>query len=352
MRRAERAERAERTEKADALESARRLTSVVSVLSALSVLLIGCTETPGAPVQVSIPQGSSFSAVTDSLVAHDVISHPTWFKLLARVRRLDRSLKAGVYQLHQGTSEWSVIDALEKGDQLLLRFTVPEGLTLEEIAPIVEAELKVPADSFLAAARDPVAAQEFVVGALNFEGLLLPETYLVPQGMTGRRVVRQMATQANLLWTPAWNSRLDSLGLTKLHLLALASIVEGEARVDAERPVISAVYWNRIRKNMALQADPTVQYAIQLATGKRKARLLFKDYQFPSPYNTYRNTGLPPGPVNNPGRKSIEAALWPSAVPYLFFVAGADGRHVFTRTYGEHLRAIRAIRRVRGPEVE
>ena len=92
-----------------------------------------------------------------------------------------------------------------------------------------------------------------------------------------------------------------------------------------------------------------MQYAIQLSTGQRKSRLLFKDYQFPSPYNTYRNTGLPPGPVNNPGRKSIEAALWPSSVPYLFFVAGADGRHVFTRTYGEHLRAIRTIRRVRGP---
>lgn len=320
-----------------------------TAITALTALLVGCTTTPGAPVQVAIPQGSSFGAVTDSLVAHDVIRHPTWFKLLARVRRLDRSLKAGVYQLRQGTPEWTVINALEKGDQLLLRFTIPEGLTLTEIAPLVEAELKVPADSFLAAARDAAAAQEFVIGAVSFEGLLLPETYLVPQGMTGRQVVRHMATQASMLWTPEWNSRLDSLGITKLHLLALASIVEGEARVDEERPVISAVYWNRIRKNMPLQADPTVQYAIQLSTGQRKSRLLFKDYQFPSPYNTYRNTGLPPGPVNNPGRKSIEAALWPSSVPYLFFVAGADGRHVFTRTYGEHLRAIRTIRRVRGP---
>jgi UPF0755 protein len=227
---------------------------------------------------------------------------------------------------------------------VLNRVTIPEGLTLEEIAPMAEEALQVPRDSFLVAARDQAAAQLYVAGALTFEGLLLPETYLVPQGITARELVKHLADKGRDLWTPEWNSRLDSLGLTKLHLLALASIVEGEARRDEERPVIAAVYWNRIRKQMPLQADPTVQYAIQLATGKRKNRLLFKDYQFPSPYNTYRNTGLPPGPVNSPGRKSIEAALFPSEVPYLFFVAGADGRHVFTRTYREHLRAIRAVR--------
>lgn len=317
-----------------------------------AVVLAACVPAEGPPVQVTIPAGSSFSAVTDSLMAHDVIRHPRWFRTLARARRLDRSLKAGTYQLHQGMQAWTVINELERGDQLLLRVTVPEGLTLDEIAPIIAAGLQVPADSFLAAAKDAAAAQQFVEGALNFEGLLLPETYFVPQGMTGGRMVHHMATQAASLWTPAWNARLDSLAVSRLHLLALASIVEGEAQVDEERPVIAAVYWNRIRKGMPLQADPTVQYAIQQSTGRRKNRLLFKDYKFPSPYNTYRNTGLPPGPVNNPGRKSIEAALWPANVPYLFFVAGADGRHVFSRTYGEHLRAIRAIRRVKGPALE
>jgi UPF0755 protein len=282
--------------------------------------------------------------MTDSLSAHGIIRNRTTFKLLARIRGLDRKLKAGVYELPKGSSAWAVIDELEQGRHLLVRVTVPEGLTLEEVAPVVEAALKVPRDSFLVAARDQAAAQLYVAGALTFEGLLLPETYLVPQGITARELVKHMADKGREVWTPAWTSRLDSLGLTKLHLLALESIVEGEARRDEERPVIAAVYWNRIRKQMPLQADPTVQYAIQLATGKRKNRLLFKDYQFPSPYNTYRNTGLPPGPVNSPGKKSIEAALYPSEVPYLFFVAGPGGRHVFTRTYGEHLRAIRAVR--------
>jgi len=243
------------------------------------------------------------------------------------------------------------MDALKRGDQLMLRITVPEGLTLAEIAPIANAELGIPVDSFMAAANDAAGASAFVPGAMTFEGLLLPETYLVPAGVTARGLVRIMAQQGLEAWDPGWAPRLDSLGMTRLHLLALASIIEGEARVNSERSVISAVYWNRIRKGMPLQADPTVQYAIQMATGSRKPRLLLKDYGFKSPYNTYLNTGLPPGPVNSPGRASIEAALYPAPVPYLFFVAAGDGHHVFTRTYGEHLRAIAKIRRARGPEL-
>lgn len=309
------------------------------VLAALS-----CAAPAGPLEQVSIPAGSSFQAMTDSLSAHGIIEHPAVFKALARVRGLDRKLKAGVYELPKGSTAWSVIDALLKGRHVLERVTIPEGLTLEEMAALVDQALGIPADSFLAAARNAAEAQRYVAGATSFEGLLLPETYLVPQELSGRELVKLMANEAREVWTPEWNARLDSLGLTKIHLLALASIVEGEARVDDERPVIAAVYWNRVRKQMPLQADPTVQYAIQLSTGRRKNRLLFKDYQFPSPYNTYLNTGLPPGPVNSPGRKSIEAALYPAEVPYLFFVAGRGGRHVFTRTYGEHLRAIRAVR--------
>ena len=318
----------------------------------LALLLGACGDAPGPIEQVAIPTGSSFAVVTDSLAAHRVIEHPKWFKLLARVRGLDRSVRAGVYQLPRGSSAWSVMDALKRGDQLMLRITVPEGLTLAEIAPIAKEALEIPTDSFMAAANDPVSASAFVEGAMSFEGLLLPETYLVPAGVTARGLVRIMAQQGLEVWDPAWTSRLDSLGMTRLHLLALASIIEGEARVNSERSVISAVYWNRIRKGMALQADPTVQYAIQMATGSRKSRLLLKDYGFPSPYNTYLNTGLPPGPVNSPGKASIEAALYPAPVPYLFFVAAGDGHHVFTRTYGEHLRAIARVRRGRGPDEE
>ena len=130
--------------------------------------------------------------------------------------------------------------------------------------------------------------------------------------------------------------------------VALASIVEGEARVDSERETIAGVYENRLRIGMALQADPTVQYAIELKTGKPKPRLFEKDYLTPSPYNTYLNPGLPPGPISSPGLRSIEATIYAASVPFLYFVAGADGHHIFSRTYAEHLRAVAESRRARG----
>jgi UPF0755 protein len=154
-----------------------------------------------------------------------------------------------------------------------------------------------------------------------------------------------MADGFNASWKPEWNARLEALGWTRLEAVTFASIVEGEARADDERETIAGVYHNRLRIGMALQADPTVQYAIFLATGRRRPRLFTRDYQFRSPYNTYLHPGLPPGPVNSPSRRSIEASLYPAQVQYLYFVAGPDGRHVFSRTYNEHLRAIAKVRR-------
>ena len=314
------------------------------VAAAFFLAFAACTSPPGPKQQVTIPSGASFGVVAESLSTRGIVDHPRWFRILARIRGKDRSIRSGIYELPQHSPAWSVLDALEHGDQMLERFTVPEGLTLPEIAAQAQAQLNIPADSFMAAANDAPAAAAFVDGASSFEGLLLPETYLVSAGVNARGLVRVMAQQGLEAWSPAWSARLDSLGLTRLDLLALASIIEGEARVDSERVVISAVYWNRLRKGMALQADPTVQYAIQLATGSRKQRLMLKDYEFRSPYNTYLNTGLPPGPVNSPGRASIEAALYPANVPWLFFVASGNGGHVFTKTYREHLRAIRKVR--------
>jgi UPF0755 protein len=146
-------------------------------------------------------------------------------------------------------------------------------------------------------------------------------------------------------WDSSWTRRLDTLGMSQLEVLTLASIVEGEARVDSERETIAGVYRNRLRLGMPLQADPTVQYAIELATGHRKPRLYEKDYAFPSPYNTYLNPGLPPGPVDSPSRRSIEAALYPAKVPYLYFVASPDGHHSFSQSYEEHLQNVRRARR-------
>lgn len=318
--------------------------SAFSVLSALSVL--SACGTSQKPARVILPTGASFSAVTDSLEAHGVITHPASFKLLARVRGVDRSVHAGVYEFPAGTSPWKALTMLAHGQKAALRFTVPEGLTIPEIASLAAEKLGIPPDSFVAAARDSAAAKALLgMQVPSFEGFLRPETYLLPADINARELVRVLAEGFKAEWVPAWDARLDSLKMNRVALVTLASIVEGEARADEERETIAGVYHNRLKIGMPLQADPTVQYAIILKRGRRKPRLFLKDYQINSPYNTYLNRGLPPAPVNSPGRRSIEAALYPANVRYLYFVAGADGRHVFSRTYNEHLRAIRQIRR-------
>ncbi|HJS47991.1 MAG TPA: endolytic transglycosylase MltG, partial [Gemmatimonadales bacterium] len=225
---------------------------------------------------------------------------------------------------------------------------VPEGITLLELADLAEERIGVPAESVVAAARRLAAGGLLPDAGPALEGFLLPETYNLPVEVGAEELVRAMADEFRRAWRPEWTARLDTLGMTRRELVTLASIVEGEARVDSERATIAGVYHNRLRRRMPLQADPTVQYAIQLATGERKPRLFLKDYRFPSPYNTYLKPGLPPGPISSPGRASLEASLHPAAVPWLFFVARGDGSHEFSRTYREHVNAINRLRGERG----
>ena len=308
--------------------------------------LCACAGSNTTPERVTLPPGATFSAVTDTLAAHGVIGSRRVFKLIARARRVDRSVQAGVYEFPPGTSPWRVLNVLARGAAVSRKFTVPEGLTIPEIAALAAERLGLAEDSVVAVARDGAAASaQLGFPVRSYEGFLRPETYTLPLGTRAEELVRLMVEGFKEGWEPGWTARLDSMGMTQLQLVTLASIVEGEARADDERERIAGVYHNRLRIGMALQADPTVQYAIALATGKRKPRLYEKDYQFPSPYNTYLHPGLPPGPVNNPSHRSIQASLYPAPVPYLYFVAGPDGRHLFARTYAEHLRNIATVRR-------
>lgn len=311
-----------------------------------ALVAIGCgSPAPDAPVEaVFLPSGASFAQMTDSLVAHRIVTSRRTFTWLARIGRFDRKLKAGYYEIKQGESSWRVLQLIAAGSEKTFRITIPEGFTILEIAAAAEAALGLPADSVRAAAADSALLREFEIEGPDFEGFLLPETYFVSRLITPRGLIREMATAFRRGWDLGWDARRTAAGLSRRDLVTLASIVEGEAAVDEDRALVAAVYLNRLRLRMPLQADPTVQYAMQRATGKRKTRLLERDYQFPSEYNTYLRAGLPPSPVGAPSLKSIEAVLAPAPVPYLFFVAGLDGKHVFTRTYGEHLRAIAKIR--------
>jgi len=315
---------------------------------ALCVVLAACSGAPGGPLErFTVPDGATLSQVEDSLSAHRLLGWRPWFRIVAKLGKFERDLKPGIYEFAPGTSALAILRDIRNANYLRIKFTVPEGFTTIDIAELVASRFPAPRDSVLAAVHDAELLREYAIPAPSAEGFLAPETYTIAAHSSARAVVTTLLDQFKTQWDPAWDSALAARRLNRLQAVTLASIVEGEARVDEERPIIAAVYLNRMRIGMPLQADPTVQYAIQLQTGARKPRLIFADYRVKSPYNTYLVPGLPPGPVGNPGRKSLEAVVAPASVPYLYFVATGDGRHTFTRTYGEHLRAIARSRRGR-----
>jgi UPF0755 protein len=204
--------------------------------------------------------------------------------------------------------------------------------------------MKADPDSVAAAVRDSTLRKELDIPTPILEGYLFPDTYVFPEATTPREVVTAMVKRFEQVWNPEWNGRLEALTMTRHDVITLASIIEKEAKLPEERPVISAVYHNRLRIGMPLQADPTVQYSMGVHTN----RVLYRDLKTASPYNTYQHSGLPPGPIASPGKPSIEAALFPADVPYLYFVAsGKDGHHEFRTTYSQHTKAIRDARRAR-----
>ena len=318
----------------------RRRAAGALALAALSVTA-ACSSSNERTVRVSIPPGSSFGAAIDSLDRAGVISWPKLFGLYASARGRDRDLKAGTYAFEPGTSWNGVLDALTRGKGLVHTVTIPEGFALTSIAPLLGKALSVPADSVMAAASDTALRNRLDVPTPTLEGYLFPDTYTFAEGTSPEEAVRMLVARFERVWKPEWDARLQELTMSRHDIMTLASIVEKEARLAEERPVISAVYHNRLRIGMALQADPTVQYAL----GRHVDRVLYKDLEVDSRYNTYKHVGLPPGPIASPGAASIEAALYPAKVPYLFFVAHPDGHHEFRQTFSEHTEARAQIRR-------
>ncbi len=311
----------------------------------ITIALAGLAACGGGTgtTRVVIPAGVPFSAAADSLQRAGVIGSARWFRIYASLGGRDRRLRPGTYVISRGMSWGEVLDALTLGKGLIHTVTIPEGYALADMVPLLARTLGLREDSLYAAARDTAWRRRLDVPTPMLEGYLFPDTYSFGDGMTARGALDAMLRRFEQVWEPGWNDRLRELALTRHEALTLASIVEKEARVASERPVIAAVYLNRLRIGMRLQADPTVQYAL----GGHRARLFYKDLDVRSPYNTYLNAGLPPGPIASPGRASIVAALNPASVPYRYFVAYPDGRHVFTTTYREHQRAVAQARRER-----
>jgi len=316
------------------------------------VLLVGalaaCSSTPPAgerpTVTVTIPRGATLEAAIDSLAAAGVIAHPFGFAIYSRLRGLRGGLKSGTYAFPLDDTWSDVVDALRRGRGVLLRWPVPEGLMVWEIAERAQINLGVPRDSFMAAVRDPALLDELDIRgrAETLEGFLYPTTYLVRSHIDARDLVRAMVREFTAHWRPEWDFRLDSLRFTRSEIVTLASIIQAEVRYAPDRTFVSAVYHNRLRRGMRLEADPTVVYAY----GRRLHRVWEKNLRVPSAYNTYLHPGLPPGPICSPDSASIAAALYPAPYPFLYFVAQPDGKHVFSATYEDHLAAIRRIKQV------
>lgn len=306
-----------------------------------AVTLLGaCRGSGTGSARVVVPRGASLRVAADSLERAGVIQSATVFRIYASLRGRDRTIRAGTYLFRRGSAWGEVLADLQGGKGLEHSITIPEGWSLAQIVPQLARVLETPVDSVQAAVRDTALLHALDVPTPTLEGYLFPDTYVFPEGTTARQAVRVMVARFQSVWRPEWTERLAAQAMSRHDVMALAAIVEKEARRAEERPVIAAVYLNRLKTGMRLQADPTVQYAI----GAHVSRVLYKHLAIDSPYNTYRYAGLPPGPIASPGRPSIVAALYPANVPYRFFVAYPDGHHEFTTTFARHSAAVKLAR--------
>ncbi len=289
---------------------------------------------------IDIPAGSGPASIGRRLVEEGIVRDAWTFRSALWWSGKARELKAGEYQFVGPMSAIDVVRKLVDGEVYARRLTFPEGLTIAEMAGVFEARGFGTAQQFLDAAADPSPIRELDPSSRNLEGYLFPETYALPRGTPAARLIRMMVDRFHAVYDERLRALAKEQGLTTREVVTLASLVEKETGQPSERPLVAAVYRNRLKLGMGLQADPTVVYALRLA-GRYDGNIRRQDLAFDSPYNTYRYRGLPPGPIASPGAHSLEAALTPADVDYLYFVSRNDGSHAFARTLGEHNRNVR-----------
>ncbi len=318
------------------------------VLTAAATLLFvrAYDAAPGGPsgkVRFEIEPGQTVRAVARNLRAEGVVRRSWAFLAGYRLFHAGRTLKAGEYEIAVPIAARDLLNKLLEGKVFLHPITVPEGLTAAEIDDVFRAGAFPMAGSFAEAVRDPGPVASWDARAPDLEGYLFPDTYRFAKATPASVVAATMAARFGKAFGGAEARRAAELRMTVREVVTLASLIEKETAVPEERPLVSAVFHNRLRIGMKLDCDPTVIYALK-KDGLWRGRLLLKDLKYPSPYNTYVSPGLPPGPICSPGEGSLRAALRPAAGEYLYFVADADGRHTFSRSYREHLAAVRRYR--------
>lgn len=290
------------------------------------------------PKKILLPKGSGAWEISSILAKEKIIPRGYPFFLLTLFTHRYQSLRAGEYLLNPAMSHREILEILEKGRIVLYSITIPEGMLLREIADLLERKGLGRRERILTLSRDPTFLISLGIEADGLEGYLLPNTYLFPRDFGEEGVLRVMAEANTRIFTLERLWRAKEMGLTRHQVLTLASLIEKEAKEDGERSLVSMVYHNRLLKGMRLQCDPTVIYALGESF---RGDLTREALSFPSPYNTYLQAGLPPGPICNPGEASLLAALYPAEGNSLYFVSQNNGRHHFSITLEEHNRAVR-----------
>jgi len=295
------------------------------------------------PTEIRVEQGDSLAVVARKLRYKKVISNGFLFSLWARLSGAEKKIHQGLYRFESGTPPSEVLDRLVNGKGIFQTVTIPEGLTVKEIASLLETMQIADKEKFLAEAADPSLLSTLGLHETGIEGYLFPSTYHFTPSTPERDILLIMAEQFRKLSMPLLRLREDGNPLTPHEILTLASIIEKETGIEAERPLVSAVFHNRLKRQMPLQSDPTVIYGLKEFDGN----LTRKHLSEPTPYNTYRIAALPPGPICNPGLSSIRAALQPAQVAYLYFVSKNDGTHLFSETIEEHNKAVKTYQPIR-----
>lgn len=294
------------------------------------------TDLPEKEIIFTVEKGQSAQAIGKKLSKKNLIRYPMVFNIGYRLFFRGKTLKAGEYRLDKPYSVKELLTLLTEGKVYLHPVTVPEGLTRIETAHLLAESLGFfTYEDFLEASADPALIKDWDSQAIDLEGYLFPETYHFPKGTKAKDVVKAMIKLFKEIYAPKWKKRTEEIGLSIREVVILASLIEKETSLKSEKKLVSAVFHNRLRKRMKLDCDPTIIYALKLEN-KYNGRLGWKDLKLDSPYNTYLYPGLPPGPIANPGRDSLEAALYPAEVSYLYFVSKNDGSHIFSETLREH----------------
>lgn len=304
-----------------------KLITILILLPIIALCLYAFIPNNSETKNILIAKGTSKSEIAQILAKEQIISAPPLYWLLEQIMTINHVLQAGEYAIPAGVSPYSIIAMMRRGDVVIHKITIPEGFTTHQVLAAINND-----QGLLGQVRTQY-----------LEGSFLPSTYFYTLGDSKQQMLDKIQQSLRDAVIQLWPTRTNQT-LTQQQMLVLASIVEKETRFDDERPLVAAVFYNRLKKGMRLQADPTTIYAITMGKYILERPLSKKDLQIPSPFNTYTSSGLPPTPIANPGIESIKAVLNPAVVDYLYFVANSEGKHSFSASLAEHNRNVQSYR--------